>query len=36
VSEHKGLVAKVAGREADCTSCHGLSHLPREKRGVQP
>ena len=36
VPEHKDLVAKVAGREADCTSCHGLSHLPREKRGVQP
>lgn len=33
VPEHEDLVAKVARGEVECTSCHGLSHLPREKRG---
>ena len=31
--EHEGLVAKIASGRARCTSCHGLSHIPREKRG---
>lgn len=34
VPDHQGLVAKVAAGQGECTSCHGLSHLPREKRGV--
>lgn len=34
VNEHQGLVPKIVSGEADCTSCHGPSHVPREKRGV--
>jgi hypothetical protein len=34
VPEHKDLVPKIVSGEAECTSCHGLSHLPREKRGL--
>jgi cytochrome c nitrite reductase small subunit len=36
VPDHRGLVAKVASGEAGCTSCHGLSHLPRSERGARP
>ncbi len=34
VSEHKDLVAKTIRGESGCTACHGLSHLPRDERGV--
>jgi nitrate/TMAO reductase-like tetraheme cytochrome c subunit len=31
--EHEGLAAAAARGEAACSKCHGLAHLPREKRG---
>jgi cytochrome c nitrite reductase small subunit len=34
VQKHQGLVPKILSGEASCTSCHGLSHLPRDKRGA--
>jgi len=34
VRQHKGLVPRIVSGEARCTSCHGLSHVSREKRGV--
>ena len=34
VAAHRGLVAKIASGEATCTSCHGLSHVPRDERGA--
>jgi len=34
VAKHAGLVPRIVAGEARCTSCHGLSHLAPEKRGV--
>lgn len=34
VPKHAGLVPRIVSGEARCTSCHGLSHLAPEKRGV--
>jgi cytochrome c nitrite reductase small subunit len=34
VQEHTGLVTKIQTGEAECTTCLGLAHAPREERGV--
>ena len=36
VPQHRDIVGEVAAGRAGCTSCHGLSHLPREQRGARP
>jgi cytochrome c nitrite reductase small subunit len=32
VTEHRGLLPRIASGEARCTSCHRSSHVPRDQR----